>query len=302
MPIKIPDALPARAILEQEKIFVMPYEHALHQDIRPLRVLILNLMPTKIVTETQLLRCLSNTPLQIEITLMKTSSYKSKNTSEEHLLSFYTTFDKIEKERFDGFIITGAPVETLPFEQVQYWDELRAIMDWSLQNVTSTFHICWGAQAGLYHHYGVQKHPLPDKLFGVFEHDTLLQCPLTRGFDDRFWAPHSRHTEVRAVDIENSSALELLAASPEAGFYLAQSRDGKHIFVTGHGEYDAETLSLEYFRDLQRGEPIALPRNYFPGDDPSQTPRKTWRSHTYLLYANWINYYVYQITPFDLTT
>ena len=302
MPIKIADSLPARAILEREKIFVMTQERALHQDIRPLRMLILNLMPTKAVTETQLLRCLSNTPLQLEITLMKTDTYQSKNTPDDHLLSFYTTFDQVKNDRFDGFIITGAPVETLPFEQVQYWDELCSIMDWSRTNVTSTFHICWGAQAALYHHYGIQKYPLPEKMFGVFAHEVLDEdCPLTRGFDDHFRAPHSRHTEVRAEDIKRVPALELLATSREAGVYLAQSRDGRQVFVTGHGEYDAETLSLEYFRDRERGMPIDLPRNYFPGGDSRNPPKKTWRSHGHLLYANWINYYVYQTTPFNLS-
>lgn len=301
MPIKIVDSLPAKSVLERENIFVMTHERAQHQDIRPLRVLILNLMPTKIVTETQLLRCLSNTPLQIEITLLKTSSYQSKNTSEEHLLSFYTTFEHISDQKFDGFIITGAPVELLPFEEVQYWPELCDIMRWSLTNVTSTLHICWGAQAALYYHYGIPKYPLPEKMFGVFEHDLLNPlCPLTRGFDDLFRAPHSRHTEVRAEDIMRVPELELLATSQKAGVHLAQSRNGQHIFVTGHGEYDAETLSLEYFRDIEAGKPIAVPHDYFPSDDPEKQPQKTWRSHGQLLYANWINYYVYQATPFDL--
>ncbi len=302
MPIKIPDSLPARAILEQENIFTMTERRAVHQDIRPLKLLILNLMPTKMVTETQLLRVLSNTPLQIEVTLLQTSSYKSKNTPEEHLLSFYTTFDKVKDQRFDGLIITGAPVETLPFEEVDYWEELCEIMTWSKTNVYSTFHICWGAQAGLYFHHGVPKYPLEDKVFGVFEHELLGRQPLTRGFDDVFLAPHSRHTEVRAEDIEASPNLLLLAQSPQAGVYLAMTPDGRQVFVTGHSEYDANTLSKEYFRDLERGLPIKLPHHYFPEDNPNKAPKKTWRSHAYLLYTNWLNYYVYQATPFDLDT
>lgn len=303
MPIKISDSLPARAILESERIFVMPEHRALHQDIRPLKLLILNLMPTKVVTETQILRCLSNTPLQIEVELLKTSSYQSKNTPEEHLLSFYTTFDNIKDRRFDGLIITGAPVEQLPFEGVDYWTELCDIMEWSKQNVFSTFHICWGAQAALYFHYGIPKYPLPFKMFGVFEHKVLDgRIPLMRGFDDMFRAPHSRHTEVRAADIEAVSALQLLAVSAQAGVYLAASRDGRQIFVTGHSEYDADTLAKEYFRDIDRGLSIDPPVNYFPGGDPARAPRKTWRSHAYLLYSNWLNYYVYQSTPYDLST
>jgi homoserine O-succinyltransferase len=301
MPIRISDSLPARAVLEREGIFVMTEHRAAHQDIRPLRLLILNLMPTKVATETQILRCLSNTPLQIEVELLQTSSYQAKNTSEEHLLAFYTTFDKVCDRAYDGLIITGAPVETMPFEQVSYWPELCQIMDWSKQNVHSTFHICWGAQAGLYHHYGVPKHTLPQKVFGVFEHEVLIHSfPLIRGFDDNFPAPHSRYTEVRAEDIRRVHELQLLAVSPEAGVYLLATHDGRQVFVTGHSEYDAATLAQEYFRDRERGLDIAPPKNYFPGDDPARPPKKTWRSHAYLLYSNWLNYYVYQTTPYDL--
>ncbi|MDR0380396.1 MAG: homoserine O-succinyltransferase [Oscillospiraceae bacterium] len=303
MPIKISDSLPARAVLEGENIFVMTENRALHQDIRPLKLLILNLMPIKAVTETQILRCLSNTPLQIEVELLKTSSHQSKNTPEEHLLSFYTTFDSVADRRFDGLIITGAPVELLPFESVDYWPELCRIMEWSKQNVYSTFHICWGAQAALYYHYGVPKYTLPQKTFGVFEHRVLEnRRPLMRGFDDIFRAPHSRHTEVRRADVEAVPGLEILADSEQAGIYLIVSRDGRRIFVTGHAEYDADTLAKEYFRDVERSLPIAPPANYFPSDDPARAPRKTWRSHAYLLFSNWLNYYVYQSTPYDLTS
>jgi homoserine O-succinyltransferase len=303
VPIKISDSLPARAVLEGENIFVMTENRALHQDIRPLKLLILNLMPIKAVTETQILRCLSNTPLQIEVELLKTSSHQSKNTPEEHLLSFYTTFDSVADRRFDGLIITGAPVELLPFESVDYWPELCRIMEWSKQNVYSTFHICWGAQAALYYHYGVPKYTLPQKTFGVFEHRVLEnRRPLMRGFDDIFRAPHSRHTEVRRADVEAVPGLEILADSEQAGIYLIVSRDGRRIFVTGHAEYDADTLAKEYFRDVERSLPIAPPANYFPSDDPARAPRKTWRSHAYLLFSNWLNYYVYQSTPYDLTS
>jgi homoserine O-succinyltransferase len=303
LPIKISDSLPARAVLEGENIFVMTENRARHQDIRPLKLLILNLMPTKVVTETQILRCLSNTPLQIEVELLKTSSHQSKNTSEEHLLSFYTTFDSVADRRVDGLIITGAPVELLPFESVDYWPELCRIMAWSKQNVYSTFHICWGAQAALYYHYGIPKYTLPQKMFGVFEHRVLEnRRPLMRGFDDVFRAPHSRHTEVRRADVAATLDLQILADSEQAGVYLAISRDGRRIFVTGHAEYDADTLAREYFRDVARSLPIEPPVNYFPDDDPTRTPRKTWRSHAYLLFSNWLNYYVYQSTPYDLTT
>ncbi|MDR1736569.1 MAG: homoserine O-succinyltransferase [Oscillospiraceae bacterium] len=301
MPIKIPDTLPARSILEGENIFVMTQSRAVHQDIRPLKLLILNLMPTKVTTETQLLRCLSNTPLQIEVELMQTRTHNARNTSQEHLLSFYTTFDKVCQNKYDGLIITGAPVESLEFEDVDYWPELCDIMEWSKTNVFSTFHICWGAQAGLYYHYNIKKYPLEKKLFGVFLHERLaFDCPLMRGFDDSFRAPHSRLAENRVADLQAVGELAVLAASREAGLYLAMSRDGRQIFVEGHSEYDAETLSLEYFRDAGKGIDIALPQNYFPDNDPAKAPVKTWRSHAHLLYSNWLNYYVYQATPFDL--
>jgi len=301
MPIKIPSGLPASRILESENIFIMPEHRALHQDIRPLKLLILNLMPTKIVTETQLLRCLSNTPLQIEVDLLQASTHISKNTSADHLLAFYKTFKEVRHLKYDGMIITGAPVEHLDFEQVDYWDELCEIMDWSRTHVYSTFHICWGAQAALYHHYGIPKFPLEKKMFGIFRHDVLCpKSPLLRGFDDCFPAPHSRHTEVRAEDIEKVSGLEILSTSPEAGVYIIASSDGRQIFVTGHAEYDSDTLAGEYFRDLNRGLKIDLPKYYFPDDDPSKAPVVTWRSHAHLLYTNWLNYYVYQGTPYDL--
>ncbi|GHU86994.1 homoserine O-succinyltransferase [Clostridia bacterium] len=302
MPIRISEALPARATLESENVFVMTENRADNQEIRPLKLLILNLMPTKIVTETQLLRCLSNSPLQIEVDLMQTRSYQPKNVSEEHLLKFYQTFDKPRESRYDGMIITGAPVETMEFEEVAYWRELCEIMDWSATHVQSVFHICWGAQAALYHFYGIEKYPLDKKMFGIYEHRTLDHAhPLTRGFDDVFLAPHSRHTETLSSAVRECPELQLLAESDRAGFYLAVSRDGRRVFSTGHPEYDAETLSNEYFRDLGKGLPIDLPFNYFPGGDSGREPRKTWRSHAYLLYSNWLNYCVYQATPYDLS-
>ncbi len=300
MPIKLPDGLPAKAVLEQENIFVIDEHRAFHQDIRPLQIAILNLMPIKETTETQLLRLIGNTPVQVEITLLRMESHKSKNTSPHHLDLFYTTFPEIENQNFDGMIITGAPIEHLPFEEVGYWRELQHIMDWTGENVTSTFHICWGAQAALYHHYGIEKHALKEKMFGVFTHDITAQIPLVRGFDDGFLAPHSRHTEARAQDIVQVPELEIAAVSPVAGVYLAARRDGRQVFVTGHSEYDPGTLNDEYRRDIERGLDIRLPQNYFPGDDPAQSPRHTWRSHAYLLYSNWLNYYVYQATPYDL--
>lgn len=300
MPIKISDQLPAFKILESENIFVMPEERAVHQDIRPLSIVILNLMPKKIETETQLLRLLGNSPLQIDIELLQISSHVSKNTSAEHLTKFYKTFDEIKGQRFDGMIITGAPVENLPFEEVDYWDELCEIMDWSRTHVYSTFHICWGAQAGLYHHYGVPKHPLPQKLFGIFRHDTrACSHPLLRGFDESFFAPHSRHTTVEVSDV-GSAGLEILSTSPEAGLYIAASKDGRQVFVSGHSEYDRDTLAQEYWRDKEKGLPIEVPVNYYPGNDPTKKPLLTWRSHANLLYVNWLNYYVYQETPYDL--
>ncbi|MDR0293080.1 MAG: homoserine O-succinyltransferase [Oscillospiraceae bacterium] len=301
MPIKIPDTLPARGVLEGENIFVMTSSRALKQDIRPLRLVILNLMPTKMVTEAQLLRCLSNTPLQIEIELMQTATYSSKNTDPSHLVAHYTTFSEIRDRRYDGMIITGAPVELLPFERVAYWNELCEIMEWSKTNVTSAFHICWGAQAALFYHYGVPKTELAGKLFGVFEQsveDPL--CPLTRGFDDIFLAPHSRYTGVSAEAVAAVPELAVLSRGPRAGLYIAMSRGGRQVFVMGHSEYDAETLALEYRRDIEKGQDAALPVNYFPQDDPARTPQKTWRSHAQLLYSNWLNYYVYQTTPYDL--
>jgi homoserine O-succinyltransferase len=303
MPIKIPNQLPAKDILTGENIFVMDEDRALHQDIRPLKIAVLNLMPTKIATETQLLRLLGNTSLQVDITLLRTNSHQSKNTPEEHLLNFYLTFDQIRDEKFDALIITGAPVEHLPFEEVDYWPELQDIMDWGLENVFSLFYICWGAQAALYHHFGVQKYPLPAKQFGVFPHRVLEKnVKLLRGFDDVFYAPHSRHTEVRKEDIERVPDLKVLVDSAEAGVYIAGTRDGRQIFVTGHSEYDPLTLKREYDRDVAAGLPIAIPVNYYPGDDPSREPLVRWRGHANLLFANWINYYVYQETPFDIAT
>ncbi|WP_295615637.1 homoserine O-succinyltransferase [uncultured Intestinimonas sp.] len=302
MPIKIPDLLPARSVLEGENIFVMTEHRAIHQDIRPLNVLILNLMPTKIVTETQILRKLSNTPLQVTVELLRTSSYQSQHTDEDHLSSFYTTFDRVKDRNFDGMIITGAPVENLNFQEVDYWDELCAIMAWTRSHVHSTLHICWGAQAGLYFHYGIEKRSLPQKLFGVFDHRVLKpNSPLFRGFDDVFQAPHSRYIEVYESDIRADPELELLSVSGDAGVFAVKSRDSRQFFITGHPEYDPDTLAREYFRDREKGIPIQVPRNYFPGDDPSRPPIVRWRSAGQLLYTNWLNYYVYQTTPYDLT-
>jgi homoserine O-succinyltransferase len=301
MPIKLPDHLPAVEILTNENIFVMKESRAFSQDIRPLRIVILNLMPIKQTTETQLLRLLGNTPLQVEIVLLHPSTHTSKNTSEEHLAMFYHTFDEIRQQKFDGMVITGAPVEQLDFEEVTYWDELKQIMEWTKRHVTSTLHICWGAQAGLYYHYGIPKHPLPEKMFGVFAHTVNKpHVKLFRGFDDRFLIPHSRHTENRREDIEQVAELEILSESAEAGVSIVASKDGRQIFVTGHSEYDQNTLREEYERDLRRGLPIAVPKNYFPGDDPSREPIVSWRAHANLLFSNWLNYYVYQETPYDL--
>jgi homoserine O-succinyltransferase/O-acetyltransferase len=302
MPIKIPNQLPATDILRNENIFVMDEDRAVHQDIRPLKIAILNLMPTKITTETQLLRLLGNTPIQVEITLVRTSTHQSKNTSAEHLLNFYDTFDQVQDQKFDGLVITGAPVEQMDFEEVDYWEELKMIMEWGKRNVFSTFHICWGAQAGLYHWYGVPKYPLPAKQFGVFPHRVLQKnVRLLRGFDDVFYAPHSRHTEVRREDIEKVPGLDILVESDEAGIYIVASQDGRQVFVTGHSEYDPLTLKSEYDRDVALGLPIAVPTNYYPGDDPNRMPQVRWRGHANLLYANWLNYYVYQETPYDLS-
>lgn len=301
MPIKIPDSLPARSTLEGENIFVMTEHRAMHQDIRPLSVLILNLMPTKIVTETQLLRKLSNTPLQIEVELLQTASYVGHNTDSDHLLSFYTTFDKVRDRKYDGLIITGAPVENLEFDQVDYWEELCEIMEWSKTNVHSTLHICWGAQAGLYYHYNIEKLALPKKVFGVFEHKVLKpSSPLFRGFDDYFFAPHSRYTEVSADAIQAVPKLELLATSREAGVFAVKTTDSRQFFVLGHPEYDPDTLSKEYWRDVNKGLDISVPAHYFPGDDPMMEPVVRWRSAGQLLYTNWLNYYVYQTTPYNI--
>jgi homoserine O-succinyltransferase len=301
MPIVIPKKLPAYETLKDENIFVMNKSRAFRQDIRPLKIVILNLMPNKIVTETQLLRLLGNTPLQIEITLLKTGTYASKNTSQDHLTSFYQTFEDIKNHTFDGLIITGAPVENLKFEDVDYWKELQDIMEFSKTNVTSTMHICWGSQAGLYHHYGIPKFPTDKKIFGIFKHQILnLKTKLTRGFDDEFLVPHSRHTTVMRNDIEKVPELEILAESEEAGICLVATRDRKHIFISGHLEYEKNTLKDEYFRDLNKGLPIDVPKNYFKDDNPENDPVVTWRAHAHLLFSNWLNYCVYQETPYLL--
>jgi len=301
MPINIPSNLPAFETLQNENIFVMSEERARTQDIRPLKIAIMNLMPTKIVTETQILRLIGNSPLQVDVQLLHPKTYESKNTPKEHLRLFYKTFDDVKDQKFDGLIITGAPVEKMEFEEVDYWEELKAVMDWSVTNVFSTFHICWGAQAGLYHHYGIKKYPLEKKMFGVFPHTVNEKyVKLFRGFDDVFYVPQSRHTEVRKEDIEKVESLKILSESPESGVYIVMSKDGKQIFVTGHSEYDANTLRDEYFRDLNKGLDIDLPKNYFINDNPNNPPIVNWRSHANLLYVNWLNYYVYQETPYDL--
>lgn len=300
MPVNIPHDLPARATLEAENIFVMSDVQASHQDIRPLKIAILNLMPTKIATETHLLRMLGSTPLQVEITLLHMASHESRNTPPDHLDAFYATFDDVRDQYFDGLIITGAPIEKLDFEDVDYWPEMTRILDWSRDHVYSTMHVCWGAQAGLYRHYGVGKFDLPEKTFGVFNHRVLdATSKLVQGFDDEFVAPHSRHTDVRAEDIEATGKIQLLAVSDEAGVFLAATPDGRHVFVTGHPEYDRDTLQREYQRDVDQGAEIEPPKNYFPDDDPSKQPVIRWRGHGFLLYANWLNYCVYQETPFD---
>ena len=302
VPVNVPDKLPAIEVLRNENIFVMAESRAIHQDIRPLRIVMLNLMPLKIDTEIHFLRILSNTPLQLEFELLKTSTYTSKNTSEEHLEVFYKTFDEVSHEKFDGMIITGAPVEHMEFEEVGYWKELQIIMDWSVHNVTSTMFVCWAAQAGLYHHFGIPKYPLPAKMFGAFRHTVnAATVPLVRGFDDVFMAPHSRHTEIRREDIEKVPELLLVSESPKAGVYIVMNRNGRQIFVTGHSEYDPLTLKREYDRDVAKGVPIGIPENYFPDDDPTQPPEVRWRSHANLLFSNWLNYYVYQETPYDLS-
>ena len=302
MPIRIPNELPATKTLTEENIFVMTETRARTQDIRPLQILLLNLMPTKIDTETQLSRLLGNTPLQVELTLLHMKTHESKNTAKEHLLSFYKVFDEIKDRNFDGMVITGAPVEHLAFEEVEYWDELCKIMEWSKTHVFSTFHICWGAQAGLYYHYGIQKKPLSEKKFGIFEHTVReKKSMLFRGFDDTFLVPHSRHTTVNRADIEADDRLRILASSEEAGVYAVIADHGKQIFIMGHSEYDADTLKKEYVRDKTAGLDIDMPVNYFPDDDDRKEPSVTWRSSANLLYSNWLNYFVYQTTPYDIT-
>ena len=303
MPIKIPNDLPAASTLNQENIFVMTQERATSQQIRPLEIVVLNLMPTKIVTETQLSRLLGNTPLQVNLELMHTTTHKSKNVSEEHLLTFYKSFDEIKDRKFDGMVITGAPVEQMPFEQVDYWPELCRIMEWSKTNVHSTFHICWGAQAGLYYHYGIQKYPMDKKLFGIYPHRAdYKRSILLRGFDDMFWVPHSRHTTVQREDIERVPGLKIIASSEQAGVYAVMSKEGRQIFITGHSEYDPETLEREYLRDKALGLPIDVPENYYPDDDETKPPLVRWRGHANLLFSNWLNYFVYQTTPYDIMT
>ena len=301
MPIKIPNDLPAVKTLNDENIFVMTEKRAITQDIRPLKILLLNLMPKKIETETQLSRLLGNSPLQVDLELIHTKSHKSKNTSAEHLFTFYKTFQDVKTRTFDGMIITGAPVEQLGFEEVEYWDELCEIMEWSKTHVHSTFHICWGAQAGLYYHFGVKKYALPKKLFGVFPTKAdYKRSILLRGFDDTFMVPQSRHTTVKTEDIKAVPELRILASSEETGVYAAMTEKGRQIFITGHSEYDAGTLADEYFRDKSEGKPIDIPKNYFPDDNPENPPLVTWRAHANLLYSNWLNYFVYQTTPYDI--
>lgn len=300
MPIKIPHTLPASSSLKKENIFVMDEGRASKQDIRPLNIAILNLMPEKERTELQLLRLLGNTPLQVNVTFLHTASYDSKNVSKSHLDTFYNSIDEVRDQKFDGMIITGAPVEHFEFEDVSYWDELSDIMEWTKTHVTSVMHICWGAQAALYHHYGIGKYELDEKCFGVFEHNvTDPKIRLVRGFNDTYNAPHSRYTSVSKEAIENDDRLTLLSSSEEAGAFLIKSKNSKHIMLTGHLEYDADTLAEEYERDLAKGVDIDIPKHYFPGGDPSKEPKNTWRSHTHLLFSNWLNYYVYQETPFE---
>ena len=303
MPIKVSDSLPAIEVLNNENIFVITETRAMTQDIRPLEIAVLNLMPTKVETETQLLRVLGNTPLQINVQFIHTKTHVSKNTSKSHIETFYKTFEDIKDSKFDGLIITGAPVETLDFEDVDYWEELCRIMEWSKENVTSTFHICWGAQAALYYHYGVPKYETDEKVFGIFAHHIPADKKhkmLLRGFDDLFYAPHSRHTEIRKSDIEKVPALEILAESSEAGVYIITDKNERRFFITGHSEYDSDTLQKEYLRDIGKGLDIKVPCNYFPNDDPSLEPEVLWRSHANLLYSNWLNYFVYQTTPYDI--
>ena len=301
MPIQIPNDLPATGILQQENIFVMTENRAVTQDIRPLEIVLVNLMPTKVATETQLSRLLGNTPLQVRLELVNMKSHVAKNVGQDHLLNFYKSFDEIKHRKFDGMVITGAPVEHMPFENVDYWQELCRIMEWSKTNVHSTFHICWGAQAGLYYHYGIQKKQMDEKLFGVFERTAdYKRSILLRGFDDTFWVPHSRHTTVLREDIEKVPGLKIIASSEKAGVYAVMSKEGRQIFVTGHSEYDPETLKTEYLRDKNLGLPIAVPENYFPNDDENAEPMVRWRGHANLLFSNWLNYFVYQTTPYDI--
>ena len=301
MPIKIPNDLPAVKTLNDENIFVMTEKRAITQDIRPLKILLLNLMPKKIETETQLSRLLGNSPLQVDLEFIHTKSHQSKNTSAEHLFTFYKTFEDVKDKTFDGMIITGAPVEKLEFEEVEYWNELCEIMEWSKTHVHSTFHICWGAQAALYYHFGINKKPLEKKLFGVFEHKVdYKKSILFRGFDDVFMVPHSRHTTIDAEDIKKVKELKILSTSKEAGVYAVSTKNGKQIFITGHSEYDADTLLNEYNRDVSQGLPIEIPKNYFKNDDPKKNPVVSWSSHANLLYSNWLNYFVYQTTPYDI--
>ena len=301
MPIRIPNDLPAAEVLQQENIFVMTQTRAMTQDIRPLEIVVLNLMPTKIVTETQLTRLLGNTPLQVHLELMHTTSHKAKNVAQEHLLTFYKSFEELKDRKFDGMVITGAPVELMEFEDVDYWEELCQIMEWSKTHVHSTFHICWGAQAGLYYHYGIGKQTLPEKLFGVFPHTAdYKRSILLRGFDDTFYVPHSRHTTVLREEIEKVPGLKILASSEEAGVYAVMNKEGHQIFITGHAEYDPLTLQTEYLRDKNLGKPIRVPENYYPNDDDTREPIVRWRGHANLLFSNWLNYFVYQTTPYDI--
>ena len=301
MPLTLPDRLPAIELLKQENIFVMDTTRAASQDIRPLRIAVLNLMPLKITTETDLVRLLSNSPLQIELSFMKVKSHTSKNTPVEHMKAFYTDFEEMRHHKYDGFIITGAPVEHMDFEEVSYWEEMTEIFDWARHNVTSTLYICWAAQAGLYHYYGIPKYPLDKKMFGIFKHRVSNpELPIFRGFDDEFSIPHSRHTEVRREDIERNPELDILAESDESGVYMVMARGGREIFLTGHSEYSPFTLDTEYKRDLGKGLPIEMPKHYYRNDDPSQPPLVTWRGHANLLFNNWLNYYVYQATPYRL--
>ena len=303
MPIRIPNDLPAAEVLQQENIFVMTQTRATTQDIRPLEIVVLNLMPTKVVTETQLTRLLGNTPLQVHLELMHTTSHRAKNVAQEHLLSFYKSFEELKDRKFDGMVITGAPVEHMDFEDVDYWEELCQIMEWSKTHVHSTFHICWGAQAGLYYHYGIQKHTLPEKLFGVYPHKAdYKRSILLRGFDDTFYVPHSRHTTVDRADLESVAGLKILASSEEAGVYAVMNKEGHQIFITGHAEYDPLTLQSEYLRDKSQGKPIHVPENYYPDDDDTLEPIVRWRGHANLLFSNWLNYFVYQTTPYDIMT